>query len=318
MEFMAKLENPKVLKGLADAISFLIDETYLFASPEGMKFNAIDSSHVAMLLAWLPAAFFADYKCTETTKIGINVMDFVKIMRRAKASDEIQLQQAPGNPNMLWVVMKSERSKRTFKLKSKEIQGYDAKEEGLLQSFEETLKDKFTAMLCFEGEVLDEIVKDSAIISDLVKIEIDAASKTVDFSAFDESGDVNIILDTGGKGVLDSTIKANADGIYTLYYLENIIKIASIVDNIKIDLGNNIPMKIEGIISSPVVKNGDKAKKVEPTGAKITYLLAPRVEDQGEEAETAEDEAEAEKNDAADGLEEADEIETKGTGETDG
>jgi len=275
MEFSATLENSRILRGIIEAISFLIDETYLFAYPTGLKMNAIDSSHVAMLLANLPKEIFSDYKSSEDFKIGINVQDLVKILKRAKSSDEIQLQLEKKDKNTLLIKMKSEKSTRTFKLKSKEIQGYDAKEEGLLESFEETLKDKFSATIVLEGDVIDEIVKDALIISDLIKIQVMKAERALNFTAYDESGEVDIELDLDGKGVLDSKdVKNDAEGIYSLNFLENIIKIQSITENFEIALGNNIPMKIKGTIT-------DASNN--PTEGKIVYLLAPRVEEQGEQ-----------------------------------
>ena len=277
MEFSATLENSRILKGIIEAISFLIDETYLFAYPTGLKMSAIDSSHVAMLLANLPnkEEIFSEYKCSEEFKIGINVQDFIKILKRAKSSDEITLQLDKKDKNTLLIKMKSEKSTRTFKLKSKEIQGYDAKEEGLLESFEETLKDKFSATIVLEGDVIDEIVKDALIISDLIKIQVLKAERALNFTAYDESGEVDIEIDLDGKGVLDSTnVKNDAEGIYSLNFLENIIKIQSITENFEIALGNNIPMKIKGTIT-------DASNN--PTEGKIVYLLAPRVEEQGEE-----------------------------------
>jgi len=275
MEFSATLENSRILKGIIEAISFLIDETYLFAYPTGFKMNAIDSSHVAMLLANLPKEIFSDYQCGEEFKIGINVQDLIKILKRAKSTDEITLQLDKKDKNTLLIKMKSEKSTRTFKLKSKEIQGYDAKEEGLLESFEETLKDKFSATIVLEGDVIDEIVKDALIISDLIKIQVLKAERALNFTAYDESGEVDIELDLDGKGVLDSKeVKNDAEGIYSLNFLENIIKIQSITENFEIALGNNIPMKIKGTIT-------DASNN--PTEGKIVYLLAPRVEEQGEE-----------------------------------
>lgn len=274
MDFSATLENSRILKGIIEAISFLIDETYVYVYPTGLKLNAIDSSHVAMLLAFLPKELFTDYKCSQDSKIGINVQDFIKILRRAKANDEIQLQLDKKDENTLLITMKSEKSTRTFKLKSKEIPGYDAKEEGLLERFEETLKDQFSATIQMEGAVLDEIVKDALIISDLLKIQVQSAEKVINFTASDESGEVDIEIDLEGKGVLDKKVVNDAEGLYSLNFLENIIKIQAITNNFEIALGNNIPMKIKGAITSSAGN---------PTEGKIVYLLAPRVEDQNDD-----------------------------------
>ncbi len=272
--FSATLENSKIIKGIIEAISFLIDETYIYVRPTGMKLCAIDSSHVAMLLSFLPKELFTEYKCAQDSKIGINISDLLKILRRAGSKDGIQLHIDPKDKNTLLVTMKSDKSTRTFKLKSKEIPGYDGKEEGLLESFEETLKDKFFASITFAGAVLDEIVKDAMIISDLMKVQVMSAEKIIAFSSTDESGEVEIEIDLEGKGVLDKNVKNDAEGIYSLSFLENIVKIQSITSNFEIALGNNIPMKIKGAIATPDGK---------PSEGKIVYLLAPRQEDQNED-----------------------------------
>jgi proliferating cell nuclear antigen len=272
MDFSATLDNSRILKGIIEAISFLIDETYVYVYPTGLKLNAIDSSHVAMLLAFLPKDLFTEYKCSQDSKIGINVQDLIKILRRAGSKDQIQLQLDKKDKNTLLITLKSEKSTRTFKLKSKEIPGYDAKEEGLLESFEETLKDKFSATIMLEGSVLDEIVKDALIISDLIKVQVLSAEKVINFTASDESGEVDIEIDLE-KGALDHKVQNDAEGIYSLNFLENIIKIQSITGNFEIALGNNIPMKIKGAITA----------EGKTTEGKIVYLLAPRVEDQNED-----------------------------------
>ncbi|MEX2681573.1 MAG: hypothetical protein Q6373_008230 [Candidatus Sigynarchaeota archaeon] len=274
MEFNATLENSRILKGIIEAISFLIEETYVYIYPTGLKLNAIDSSHVAMLLAFIPKELFTDYKCTEDSKIGINVQDLLKILRRAKSNDEIQLKLDKKDKNTLLITMKSDKSTTTYKIKSKEIPGYDAKEEGLLESFEDTLKDKFTATIQLEGPVLDDIVKNALIISDLMKVQVMSAEKVINFTASDESGEVAIEIDLEGKGVLDKKVQNDAEGIYSLNFLENIIKIQSITNNFEIALGNNIPMKIKGAITSSAGN---------PTEGRIVYLLAPRVEEQNED-----------------------------------
>jgi len=288
VSFSATLENSRIIKGIVEAVMYLIDETYMYMSPSGLKLNAIDSSHVAMLLAFLPREMFTDYKCPADTKVGITVMDLVKILRRAGSKDEIQFVIDTKDKNMLHVIMKGERAKSTYKIKSKEIPGYDAREEGLLESFEETLKDKFSATIHMEGPVLGDIVKNALIISDLMKVQVMSAEKVMNFNASDESGEVAIEIDLEGKGVLDKKVQGDAEGIYSLNFLENIIKIQSITSNFKIALGNNIPMRIEGAIKASDKDDG-KPSTGNPVEGKIVYLLAPRVEDNDEFSDDVDD-----------------------------
>lgn len=282
MELIAILNDSKTLKGILDVMSFLIDETYLYAYPTGIKMSAIDSSHVAMFLANLPKTFFNEYKCKNQFKIGLNVADMSKILRRAKTDDTLELICKEKEPNMLLIRMKSSKSTRTFKLKSKEIQEYDEKEENIMENFEETLKDKFTANITMEGALLEEVVKDASIISDLLKIQILSAENQIIFQARNETGEVETELDLKGECILDSEVKDDSEGLYSLNFLENIIKIQSFVNSLKLKFGNNIPVEIEGIL-------GDDDT------TRVVYLLAPRVEDNDNDVDI--DDIDAEFND---------------------
>lgn len=270
MNLIAKLDNSKIMRALLEAIQFLIEETHINASPAGIEMNAMDSSHVAMLLAKLPKDMFTEYKCDGNMKIGINVQDFLKILRRAKPADELHLLHDGKDPNTILIRMKSEKSVRSFKLKSKEIHGLAGNEEQIVQNFEGALKDKFTVKLHIEGGVLDEVIKDALIIDDIIKAQVQAAEKMLRFSASDESGELEIELELGGPGVLDADVKEDAEGTFSLGFLENIIKIQSIVDTFEVSFASNLPMMIAGKFS-------------QANDGRIVYLLAPRVEEEEDE-----------------------------------
>ena len=108
-----------------------------------------------------------------------------------------------------------------------------------------------------------------------MKVQISSAEKTVNFLAFDESGEVEVELELEGEGIIDSDCKEDSEGLYSLNFLESIIKIQSVIGNFNVHLGNNIPMKLEG-------------KLDEEKGGRIVYLLAPRVEN-GNDDEFGED-----------------------------
>ena len=279
MVFVAKFSSPLLLKNILEAVSFLIDETYITFTTPGMKMSAIDSSHVAMLLASFPKEVFEEYTgmSEEILRVGINVGDFLKIVKRARSSDELAIKIDPESKN-IQLLMTAEGKTRTFKLKSKEIQGYDEKEEGLLESFEQTLGDKFTTTIAIGADIIDEVVKDALIISDLIKVKFNKDQKTLSFFANDESGefDVEIELSNDNAKCMPEMLKADAEGIYSLNFLESFIKLQSVASTFTMSLGGNIPARI--VAKAPAdssVENGPSVL--------ITYLLAPRVEEQGDD-----------------------------------
>lgn len=280
MEFKATLSNSRILRGVIEAFSYLQEETNLFATPAGMKMSDIDDSRVAMLYAELQKELFVDYSCPEEFKIGVNIADMIKILRRAKSSDKIILEHQSENPNDILIRMISDKSKRTFRLKSKTVSDMggmeeEEKKEDILQQLEETFRDKFTASITMDGTMLDEIMKDAMIVSDTIRVHVLQAENVINFVASDETGEVEVEIDLDG-GVLDYNVTGDSEGTYALNFLDNIIKIQSVIDNINISIGSNIPIKLEGNI---LTESGDG------TGGKVVYLLAPRVDDDDDDFE---------------------------------
>ncbi|MHA1791522.1 MAG: proliferating cell nuclear antigen (pcna) [Promethearchaeota archaeon] len=276
MVFKAELDDPKILRGIVEAISFLVDETNLIASSSGLKIMAIDNSRVAMLHAELQKDLFNNFTCDKEYRIGISINDMIKILRRAKSNDKLELLLDTDKANDLSIIIRSEKSKRTFRLKSKIIQEISEeieRQEQMMEQLEETFKDKFTATITMEGNLLDEILKDASIVSDIIKIQVLRAENEVDFMAYDDSGEVEINIDMMGSGVIDKQVKDDAEGLYSLNFLENILKIQSVVSDFEISIGHNIPMKLEGRILA--ADDGNVA-------GRIIYILAPRVDEEDE------------------------------------
>ncbi|MHA1697258.1 MAG: hypothetical protein ACTSWN_00295, partial [Promethearchaeota archaeon] len=187
------------------------------------------------------------------------------ILKRIGGDNKLELEHKSKDPNTLYIRTKSAKSTKTFKLKSKEINELDLIEEDADLKYDETLGSRIASTFQLESSLLDEIIKDASIISEIIKIQVVPAEKVVIFQAEDESGELEVEIDLEGEGVLDYDVKNESEGSYSLNFLENILKIQSIVDSFSISLGNNIPIKIEGSLP---VENG-----------KVVYFLAPRIED---------------------------------------
>src|SRR4030065_22608 len=89
--FSAKMQDSKILKGMIDAVSAIIDETYFVADEKGLNLTAMDESHICLMSMNLPKDLFdGGYECKTQVKLGINLEDMTKIMKRAGASDAIE------------------------------------------------------------------------------------------------------------------------------------------------------------------------------------------------------------------------------------
>ncbi len=270
--FSAKMQDSKILKGMIDAVSAIIDETYFVADANGLNLSAMDESHICMMSATLPAALFDDYMCAYLAKIGINLEDLTKIMKRAGAADAVEFRHAKESEKFQ-VQMKGQGT-RTFSLRLTDID-----EEKLPPTAE--LDVQFDATARLDVGVLAEAVKDAEIYQDTLQIAITKAGAK--FSAEGEVGDIEYVLPL--DKLEDARVTKDGRGVFALSFLKNILKMSAITDTVTLSIAENAPLKIEFAILNPSKPTqDDKGNPIEVPKGKVTYYLAPRVESEENES----------------------------------
>lgn len=58
---------------------------------EGMRLQAMDNSHVALVSVNLKAEGFKEYRCDRPLTIGVNIASLTKVIKCAKDDDEVVL-----------------------------------------------------------------------------------------------------------------------------------------------------------------------------------------------------------------------------------
>ncbi len=256
--FSAKMQDSKILKGMIDAVSAIIDETYFVADANGLNLSAMDESHICLMSMSLPKDLFdGGYECKEQVKLGINLEDMTKIMKRAGASDAIEFKHEK-DAEKFHVQMKG-RGTRTFSLRLVDID-----EEKIPPTAE--LDVQFDAKVTLDVGILEEAIKDAEIYQDTLQVKID--KEGVKFSAEGEVGDIEYQLTPDHLESAD--IGKGGRGVFSLSFLKNILKISSITDKVMLNIAENAPLKFEFEITNP----NNQAK------GKVMYFLAPRVEEE--------------------------------------
>ena len=85
--FHAKLNEGLLIKKLIDSIKDLVSDINLEISPMGISLQAMDSSHVALVTLNLSSEGFEEYRCDKNTTLGLNLIDFGKVLKLAKPND---------------------------------------------------------------------------------------------------------------------------------------------------------------------------------------------------------------------------------------
>lgn len=124
--FSCELSEGIVLKKIIDAIKDVVNQVTLEITPEGMGFQAMDMSHVALVALSLKADEFTSYKTHKNHSLGIKLQSLHKILKCANLNDTIALE-CEEDPSQLLVKFESPKHERFCKfLLSLTIQDEDS------------------------------------------------------------------------------------------------------------------------------------------------------------------------------------------------
>jgi proliferating cell nuclear antigen len=248
--FVAKTKSPEEWRAVISAISTLVDEATFEATVEGISFRGMDPSHVALIDIHWPNSAFEAYECDTALKFGVRVDEFSKMIRRADKKDAVEI--TVGDDSMLHIKI-SNSYRREYKMR-------------LIESSASSTplpKLTFNSKVVLTAGAFDKILSDVQVISEYISIE--SEPKKVEFSGKGDSGEADIILDSGSEGLEELTIQEDSKATYSLDYLSKITKAVSTVGgSIAAEYSSKMPLRLEFRVANV---------------GRIHFYLAPRVQD---------------------------------------
>jgi len=247
---VAKTKSPEEWRAVISAISTLVDEATFEATVEGISFRGMDPSHVALIDIHWPNSAFEAYECDTALKFGVRVDEFSKMIRRADKKDAVEI--TVGDDSMLHIKI-SNSYRREYKMR-------------LIESSASSTplpKLTFNSKVVLTAGAFDKILSDVQIISEYISIE--SEPKKVEFSGKGDSGEADIILDSGSEGLEELSIQEDSKATYSLDYLSKITKAVSTVGgSIAAEYSSKMPLRLEFRVANV---------------GRIHFYLAPRVQD---------------------------------------
>jgi len=274
MKFTAELDA-QTFKRVLTMAAANEEEPLLYALETGLEFGCIDSSHVAMFLAGIPSGSMSKYECAEPGNKRINASNLKSALKgvnmKRKSDGKIVITIESNDKGKYVMRVKHVRQGRrsgTFEISMDTLQpDGNNEDQSLIKSFEHTLSDKWKGSAeHIPGSEFKDLMDDLSRGDDLFNVIISPGKIrfenpkgkdegfTLSYFTEIESGG-NIRIDGSGKGMYSTRVLA--------FFAEK----AGLLPTLDILLGNNIPMEIEG----------------EYRGITIRVLVAPRIEDHGED-----------------------------------
>ncbi|MBU7031572.1 MAG: proliferating cell nuclear antigen (pcna) [Theionarchaea archaeon] len=241
--FRAKLEA-KTWKKIINAIASIIEEVSIDVTSEGIKFTAMDPSHISMVDFHMGKEHFEEYELTEETSLGLDIDENRKIINRSKPDDILTLE-ADETKITLTFQQRDGETVRRFGIPLIDVIGGEKYKVPHLDT---------TSMIRLPSYVFDDAIKDAYIISDNVTFIAQPALFRVK-----AEGDTGSI-ETEIREWVEYDVKEESTSTFNLSYLTDVAK--SVENEITLNLGNDMPLKLAFTLDN----------------AEILFILAPRVE----------------------------------------
>lgn len=99
----ATLSEGAVFKKIIESIKDIIQDVQFEFSSAGMSLQAMETSHVVLVMLLLRSEGFDSYRCDRTMPIGINIASLSKIIKCAGNDDSITIKADDGGDTINFV-----------------------------------------------------------------------------------------------------------------------------------------------------------------------------------------------------------------------
>jgi len=254
-DFRIKMDNSKILKTIVETLAAIIDDVEMIITPELFTIKAMDSSRICILQLIIKKEDFKEFECTKDSKVGINLGDFDKILKRCSSEEDLILEFNRKNQKIKVQMQKEGASKvRTFSLALLDIDAEDMPMESLLNI-------DYTSYWVIDTDLLNEAIKDAEIYAEILNIK--AEEKGLTFTASGQIGEMMYELDE--EDLLEATLYGTNKGSYSIKYLKPLLKMAPITKELQVSLKTDHPLRMKFSIWE---------------GGELDTFTAPRVEEE--------------------------------------
>ncbi|AFD00024.1 monomeric archaeal DNA polymerase sliding clamp [Methanocella conradii HZ254] len=238
--------NAEVLKDAIEAVSTLVDEAKFRITKDGMSARAVDPANVAMVSFEISSKAFESYDATDG-EIGVDLTRLNDILGMASKDDKVELNL---NEETRKLEIRTGGLAYTLSL----LDPSSIRKEPKVPNLE------LPAKIVLNGAELRRAVKAAEKVSDHMALGV--VDKTFYIEA---EGDLDKVrLDIPESGLISIQSSGNVRSLFSLDYLNDLVKSLGKAERVAIDLGTDYPVRFTFSIAGG---NGS-----------VTYLLAPRIE----------------------------------------
>lgn len=236
--FSAKLQEVVVLKKIVESIKDIVNVVNIDACPNGLSFQAMDLSHVALVSLVLRAEGFQAYRADKNFPLGIKLANLHKILKCADNSDVVTLE-CEDEPQQLHFKFESAHQDKLSKFSLNLMMQDDEQ----LQ-IPETV---YSSRISMPSAEFSRIIRELSQLAESVKIV--TTKKSIGFSVQGDvvSGDMELRENHSDK--LSELVHIDVDepvsNSFSLTFLNSFTRSAALSDSVNLYMSENTPLVVE-------------------------------------------------------------------------
>ena len=233
------MNNAKLLTNCVTAIVDLIKDAEFIIDEYGMSLKAIDAGQIAMTILKIPRDAFESFINEGSQKIGINLPSLNSILKRAKNNDKLILELTENKK--LNIILDGD-NKRIFSINLIDIVATDLPNPNI----------DFDAIINMNSSVLTDGVKDASLFANYLIFSV--KDNTLIISAKGPKGEINNKTSLDSTLIKDKEIKGECKAMFSIEYLQSLLKGTTGDTDTKIFLKSNSPIKLKYNIEQAVLE----------------------------------------------------------------
>ena len=242
IKFKIKTIQSNSIKNLIESLKDILTDTNIEISKSGLKIIAMDPSHTVLVHLKLEAKEFQEFICNEEMILGVNMINFYKLIKFIGNNDTLTLYVENNNESQLNLIMESSDKNcvTKYKLNLMDIPKENVEIPNLI----------FNSIITMPSGDFQKLCRDLHNISNTVDIK--SINNKLIFNSTGNIGSVeHIILDNNNTLSSDDTNKEQiTQGSFLLKHLVMFTKCTSLSPTVLLYLKNDFPLIIEYKISS--------------------------------------------------------------------
>ncbi len=243
----ARLSYPdaKSFYAIVETLSKIVDEVSMTITQEGVKAIALDPAHVALIEMELPPESFVEFEVEDEVKLGFNVANTAKLLKRGKKGDKLEVEIE--HDSVTWSIVGAAIKK--YRVLNLDVPEPEVPEAQL----------DFNVKISLIVDPFKNALRDAESVGETVELE--APDDTVFIVRGAGAAVAETKIKSDSPAVVEYIVKEASKSSYSIDYLKHVLGLTKVADTITIEFSTDMPLRLQFRL---------------PAGGRVVYLLAPK------------------------------------------